>query len=140
MTGPEPTPPTRDLIDERWQVSPRRPDGGRGRAGAHLGPIRLTPTRVMLAIAMVGSLLYIVFALAIVREKTQIPLLSSGAGVLGVVFAALAVSGGYATYRAGDDGSAARALGMAVLGGIAGVIAAGCFAAALILALAWSQG
>ncbi len=133
---PRRAPRRREPIDPSWHVVPRRPDGSAGRVGRYVGPLRLTPTRVILAIALGGSLLYTLYAFT-VRDATGIPLLASGAGVLGIVFAALAVSGGWGTYRAGADGETGRALLLAVGGGIAGMIAAGCFAVALVLALAY---
>jgi hypothetical protein len=126
-----------DRYDARWQVSPRRPDGSRGVRGPHLGPLQITPIRVMLAVALVGSLAYLVFAIT-VRDASQIPMLASGAAVLGIVFAALAVGGAIETYRAGSGPDGRRAILLALAGGIAAIIAAGCFSAAIVLALVWS--
>jgi hypothetical protein len=103
----------------------------------HLGPIRVTPTRVVLVVALVGSLVYVAFAIT-VRDASAIPMLSSGAAVLGIVFVALAVAGVVETYRAGVVGLYRRAFGLAVLGGLAAMIAAGCFAGAIVLALVWT--
>ena len=139
MAPSQPRAPRRlppDRIDDRWQVAPRRPDGSRGRIGPHLGPVRITPTRTIFAVALVGSILYLVYAVS-VRDASQIPLLASGAAVLGIVFAALAVSGGYGTIRAGREGEARRSILLAVGGGVSGMIAAGCFAVAVVLALAY---
>jgi hypothetical protein len=124
--------------NDRWQVSPRNPDGSRRevRVGPHLGPIRLTPTRVTLGIALFGSAGFLAYSIT-VRDASQIPLLSSGAAVLGIVFAALAVAGVLATVQAGRDGQSGRAFVMAILGGVAAVIAAACFSSAAILALVW---
>jgi hypothetical protein len=84
----------------------------------------------------VGSIAYLVYAVT-VRDATQIPMLASGAAVLGLVFATLAVAGAVATVRAARDDRPAASLGAAIVGGIAGVIAFGCFAAAAVLALLW---
>ncbi len=126
----------RDRYDERSQVSPRRPDGSRGRVGPHLGPIRLTPTRVTLGIALVGSGAFILYAIT-VRDASQIPLLAAGSFVLGLVFAALAVAGAVGTYRAASAGLGAMAFANALLGGLAAVIACGCVAVTVILAMVW---
>jgi hypothetical protein len=131
-----PTSRGREPIDERWQVAPRRPDGSRGPVGPHLGPIRLTPTRVTLGIALVGSGAFIVYAIT-VRDASQIPMLAAGALVLGLVFASLAVAGLVTTYRTASEGRGGAAFANAVLGGIAAVIAFGCFAVTVILALVW---
>jgi hypothetical protein len=127
----------RDGSDARWQVSPRRPDGSRGIRGPHLGPIRITPIRITLAIALVGSLLYVLYAIT-VRDASQIPMLASGAAVLGIVFSALAVGGAIETYRAGTEPDGRRAIVLALAGGLAAIIAAGCFAGAAVLAMVWS--
>ncbi len=136
MSTRAPTSRGREHIDDRWQVSPRRPDGSRGRVGPHLGPIRLTPTRVTLGIALVGSLAFIGYSIT-VRDASQIPALAAGSLVLGLVFAALAVAGLVGTYRAATEGRGAGAFVNAVLGGLAAVIACGCFAVTVILALVW---
>jgi hypothetical protein len=125
--------------DDRMHVSPRNRDGSRRRRGVHLGPIRLTPTRVTLAVALMGSIGFVVFATT-VRDTSQIALLAAGAFVLGIVFSALAAAGAVGTYRAASEGSSGRAFAMALLGGIAGVIAFGCFAGALILAFLAPKG
>ncbi len=120
-------------------VSRRNPDGTRAREGAYLGPVRITPTRVMLAIAVVGSLAYLAYAFT-VRDATQIPMLASGAAVLGIVFSAVALAGAIETVRAARDDRPGRSVLVAILGGVAGVIAFGCFAAAAVLALLWGVG
>jgi hypothetical protein len=99
--------------------------------------VEITPIRVMLAVALVGSLAYLAFAIT-VRDASQIPMLASGAAVLGIVFTALAVGGAIETYRAGMGPDGRRAILLAVAGGIAAIIAAGCFSAAIVLALVWS--
>jgi hypothetical protein len=96
----------------------------------------VTPTRITLAIAVIGSIVYLVYAVT-VRDTRQIPLLASGAVVLGLVFVALAVAGGVATYHAGQEGRLARALLTAIGGGVAGIVAAGAFAFGLVLVLAY---
>jgi len=50
----------------------------------------ISPGIVILLIALVGSVAYVLFAIT-VRDSSQIPLLASGAVVLGIVFVALAV-------------------------------------------------
>jgi type III secretory pathway component EscV len=101
---------------------------------AHLGPIPITVTGVLIAIALVGSLAYLAYTLT-VRDTSQIPLLASGAVVLGLVFGAIAIVGARATWRSSVRGRDARAFGHAIVGGLAALVAAGCFAAAVILFL-----
>jgi hypothetical protein len=124
-------------VDDQTQVSPRNQDGTRRprpNRGVHIGPVRITPTLVMLVIAVVGSVGFLGYALT-VREATQIPLLAAGLAVLGIVFGALAVSGLVATYKAATNGESARSMILAILGGIASVIALLCFAGAILGAL-----
>jgi hypothetical protein len=121
-------------MDPRRQVSPRAPDGSRRRTGVYVGPVRVTPTRTFLAVAMLGSLLYLVYAVS-VRDASQIPALAAGALVLGLVFGMLATVGGIETYRAARARHPGRSLVMAVLGGVAGLVSLGCFAAAAILSI-----
>jgi hypothetical protein len=99
-----------------------------------IGPIAITPTGILIAVALLGSLLYLLYAIT-VRDASQIPLLASGAAVLGIVFVAVAVTGLIATWRSSLRGSDGRAFGHALLGGIACLAAAGCFAIAIILGL-----
>ncbi len=96
----------------------------------------MTPTRVTLGVALVGSVLFVAYAIT-VRDASQIPLLAAGALVLGLVFAALAVAGAVATYRAAADGRSAVAFTDALLGGAAALVSFGCFALTVVLALVW---
>ena len=121
-------------MDPWRQVSPRAPDGSRRRTGTFVGRVRVTPTRVFLSVALLGSLLYLGYAIS-VRDTSQIPALASGALVLGLVFAALATVGGIETYRAARAGRPARSFLAAIAGGVAGLVALACFAAAAILSI-----
>jgi hypothetical protein len=102
--------------------------------GAHLGPIPISATGLLIVVALVGSLLYLGYAIT-VRDASQIPLLASGAVVLGIVFGAIAIVGARATWRSSVQGRDARAFGHAIVGGLAALAAAACFAAAVILFL-----
>jgi len=117
-------------------VAPRNPDGTRAREGTWIGPLRITATRILVVVALVGSIGYLAYAIT-VRDQDQIPMLASGAAVLGIVFAALAIAGAVATVRAARDDRPGRSVVNAILGGIAGIIAFGCFAAAAVLSLLW---
>ena len=103
-------------------------------SGPHVGPFRITPTGVLLLVALIGSIAYFLYALT-VREATQIPLLAAGLFVLGIVFAAIAGFGLRATWRSSVDGRDGRALAHALVGGFACLAAASCFAGAIILAM-----
>lgn len=110
-------------VRRRTEPEPRR-----------IGPIAITPTGILLVVALVGSLVYLLYAIT-VRDGSQIPLLISGAVVLGIVFVAVAVTGLIATWRSSVRGRDGRAIGHAVLGGFACLAAAACFAGALILGM-----
>ena len=78
-------------------VSPRGPAGQPGQSEG----FRLSPGVVFLAIALVLSVVYGIYALT-VRDTSQIPLLASGAVVVGIAFGALALYSLSAVWRAGD--------------------------------------
>lgn len=93
---------------------------------------RVTPGVIFLAIAIVGSIAYALYAVT-VRDASQIPLLASGAVVLALAFGALTVYCVRSLLRAGARGRGRRALGIAIVGGGAAMATAGCLAGALIL-------
>ena len=103
-------------------------------APRRIGPFAITPTRVLQDVALIGSFAYLLYALT-VRDASQIPLMAAGLVVLGAVFAAIAGVGLLATWRSSIDGRDGRALGHAILGGIACLAAAGCFSLAIILGM-----
>jgi asparagine N-glycosylation enzyme membrane subunit Stt3 len=98
-----------------------------------IGRPRLTPTRFFLALALIGSVAYVAWALT-VRDASQLPMLAAGAAVLGIVFAVTALAGAVEVVRAARRGQGGRSFLAALFGGIAAMIALGCFAAALVLA------
>lgn len=118
---------------------PRRADGSRGVSGPHIGPLRITPFRAVVAIAFLGSLAYIAYAILRVRDASQIPMLSSGFGVLGIACAAVALGAGIEMWRSARAARSGRALALAVGGGLFGLAAIGCFAAAVVFALLWGS-
>ncbi|MEJ7748841.1 MAG: hypothetical protein WKF56_06035 [Candidatus Limnocylindrales bacterium] len=87
---------------------------------------------VFLAIALVGSVAYVLFAIT-VRDASQMPLLASATVVLALVFLGLAVYCLRATWRAGTEARGGRALLIGLLGGLASIAAAGALSGALIL-------
>ena len=94
----------------------------------------ISPGVVFLAIALIGSVIFVLYVVT-VREGTQPALLAAGGFALGVVFLALAAYSLRSTWRAGIAGRNGRALLIAVGGGIAAMIGAGCIAGAIILFL-----
>jgi hypothetical protein len=94
----------------------------------------LTPVRVTLGIALIASIGVVGYGL-LARDATQIPVLTAGTYILGIVFALLALAGAWAAYRRAQAGESGRSLLYAMLGGVAALLAAGSFAAAVILTL-----
>jgi hypothetical protein len=93
---------------------------------------RISPGLVFLAVAIIGSVAYLAYAIT-VRDASQIPLLASGAVVLAIVFGALAGYSVRALWRAGAEGRGGRAIAIALVGGIAAMACAGALAGAIIL-------
>ena len=91
-----------------------------------------------MAIAIIGSSILILVGL-VNRTAGQVPILAAGLAVLGLTFGAIAIACVANIVRAGRDGRAARAFWAAIAGGVAVVIAAGCLAAAVVLALVWGS-
>jgi hypothetical protein len=123
------------MSDEtRGQARRDAPAGDMEPDRPRIGPVPITATGVLIVVALLGSLAYLVYAIT-VRDASQIPLLASGAVVLGLVFGAIALVGARATWRSSLEGHDARAFGHAIVGGLAALFAAGCFAGAVILVL-----
>jgi chromate transport protein ChrA len=112
-------------------------DGGGAQPGR--GPMRLTPFWLVVAVAFVGSGAFITYAIVIVRDSSQIPMLSAGFAVLGIATAAIALAAVIGLWRAADDGRNGRALALAILGGVVGLGAIGCFTLTVVLALLWKS-
>ena len=89
-------------------------------------------------VAVVGSAVLLAFGL-LNRTANQIPILAAGLAVLGLTFSAVAVACVVNVVRAGRDGHAARAFWAALMGGVAVLIAAGCLATAVVLAMVWGS-
>jgi hypothetical protein len=124
----------RDVTYRRAASGPRSRPPEPDADGRHLGPLPITATGVLIVLALIGSLAFLAYAVT-VRESTQIPLLAAGSVVLGLVFAAIAIVGARATWRSSVGGRDARAFGHAIVGGIAALVAAVCFAGAIVLFL-----
>jgi len=118
--------------DARTEPRVREP-GSSGRAPLPRRERRgISPGIVILAVALVGSLAYGLYAVT-VRDTSQIPLLASGAAVLAVVFVALALYTLSATWRSGLEGRNLRPPALGVVGGLAALAGASAGAGAIIL-------
>jgi hypothetical protein len=96
------------------------------RRGLYIGPLKITPAIVLVAIALIGSAAYVVYVVTQVEDE-QITLLGYGFAVLGASFAAIAIGAVVEIWRAASRARAGRALGLAIVGGVAGLVAIGCF-------------
>jgi hypothetical protein len=97
---------------------------------------RISPLWVVLAVAVVGSIAFSLYALTI-RDEAQVPMLAAGSLVVAISFGAVAVAGVYTAYRAARAGRNGTALAAALLGGVAALVAAGSLAVATVLAQIW---
>jgi hypothetical protein len=95
-----------------------------------------SPFRVVLAIAALGAILFLGFAVL----ARDIPMLASATLVFGVVFVAVALTAGRATWRAAADGRNGQAFGLAIGGGVAAMAGLGALALAIVLVLIWGRG
>jgi hypothetical protein len=114
----EPAPTEIPPTPERVQPAARR--------GLHIGPVPITPALVLVTIALVGSIAYVLYVVTQVEDE-QIQLLGYGFGVMGASFAAIAIGAVVAIWRAASRARAGRALVLAIVGGVAGLCAIGCF-------------
>jgi hypothetical protein len=100
--------------------------------------LKVTPAVVLVAIALIGSgvfILYVVFRV----EDQQIPLLGAGFAVMGASFAAIAIGSVIEMWKAASRVRAGRALALAIVGGIAGLAAIGCFTATVLSTMVWTS-
>lgn len=120
----------------RSQVSPRDPRGSRPRTGPHLGPVRITPARVILAIALAGGVGFLAWSV-LVRDQLQVPLMATGFAVCGLVLAVTALLSVGAVIRAGREGRDGTAVLTSLVGGLIAVAAMLSLAAAVIMSMIW---
>jgi hypothetical protein len=107
------------------------------RRGPHLGPIAITPVRVVLAIALIGGLAFLAYSL-LVRDQLQVPLMASGFAVIGLVLGAMAVLAVVGVVRAGRAGRDGTAVATALFGGLLAAAALMALAGAAIMSMIWT--
>jgi hypothetical protein len=125
--------PPVDPVRDRRRPDDLRPDDREPRWPRPSLP-RPTPVRVVLAIALIASTGVVAYGL-IDRDAAQLPVLTAGCYVSGVVFVLLALAGAWAAYSQARIGSGLRALVYAVMGGLAALISAGCFVFGVVLTM-----
>jgi hypothetical protein len=94
---------------------------------------RLPPTVVLLSAASFVSVA--ILALSMTVRDLQLPALVAAAVVTGIVFSADTAALARSTYRAGGDGRSGRALLLALVGGVAAIIAGLSFGWAAVIVL-----
>lgn len=99
---------------------------------------RISIPGVVLALAIIGSIIYIGYVVLKI-EDNQIPLMAAGFVVLGASLAAVAVWCVVGIWRAASRARGGRAFLLAIVGGVAGLGAIGCFAVAAVSALVWNS-
>ena len=99
---------------------------------------RISIPGIVIGLAMIGSIVFIGYVVLRV-EDNQIPLMAAGFVVLGASLAAIALWCVGGIWRAASSARGGRALGLAIIGGVAGMAAIGCFAIAALSTLVWNS-
>jgi hypothetical protein len=107
------------------------------RSGVWVGPIKVTFPLVVVLIVMVGAIGFILWDVRSNRDD-QIPLLAAGFVALGASFAAIAFGSLLGMWRAAARARAGRAFGLAIVGGMFGLAAIGCFTVTALSMLVWN--
>ena len=121
MIDQPPRGPYEPTEEREAPVSPRR-----GR--------RISIPGVVLALAILGSIAFIGYVVLRI-EDNQIPLMAAGFVVLGASLAAVALWCVVGIWRSASRARGGRAFLLAIIGGVAGLGAIGCFAVAAVSAL-----
>jgi hypothetical protein len=107
------------------------------RRGPHLGPLRITPLRVTLTVALAGGLAFLAWSV-FVRDANQVPMMATGLAVCGIVFGVVAAMSVRGIVNAGREGRDATAVLTALAGGLIAIAAMLLIAGAVIMSLIWS--
>jgi hypothetical protein len=107
------------------------------RRGLYVGPVKVTPALVVVLLVLLGSLVFNGWVVLSVRDG-QIPLLAVGFVAMGAAFAAIGVGALVGMWRAASRAAGGRSFALALVGGLAGLAAIGCFAITALLTLVWN--
>jgi hypothetical protein len=122
--------------------SPARPKASRRSAaeasarGLRLGPIRITPARVTLTVALAGGVAFLAWSV-LVRDQLQVPLMATGFLICGLVLLVSGVLGLRAVLAAGREGRDGAAVLTALAAGLATALAMMLLAGAVIMSMIW---
>lgn len=117
---------------------PVPPPSAPARSGLHVGPVRLTAARILVALVLLGSLAYLAYVVAVIRDE-QIKFLGVGFAILGASLAAIGIDALVGMWRAASRAEGGRAFGLAIIGGLAGLAAIGSFTATALSMLLWTS-
>jgi hypothetical protein len=120
----------------RSQVRPREAARIPVRAGPHLGPVRVTPLRVTLGVALAGGIAFLLWSV-LVRDQLQVPMMATGFAICGIVFFVVAVLSVAAVVRAGREGRDGTAVLTALGGGLVAAASMLLLAGAVIMSMIW---
>jgi hypothetical protein len=107
------------------------------RRGPHIGPLRITPARVFLVVALLGGLGFLAYSIFF-RDALQVPLMATGFAICGIAFAIAAFMSLVGVVSAGHEGRDGRAFFTSLVGGLLALAAMGCLAAAVIMGMIWT--
>jgi hypothetical protein len=108
------------------------------RGGPHIGPLRVTPVRATLTIALIGGLVFLAWSIFARDQSYQVPMMATGLAVCGIVMAVAAVLSLRGIVSAGREGRDGTAVLTALIGGLMAAAAMLLFAAAVIMSMIWS--
>jgi hypothetical protein len=134
---PAPAPTSNQELEPARVPAAGRAGPGGSPGGRSIAGIRLSLAVVVVALALVGSLAYILYVVLAIDEE-QIPLLAAGFAVLGASFVAVAIGALVGMWRAASRAAGGRALVLAIVGGLAGLAAIGCFTVTALSAMLWN--
>lgn len=106
------------------------------RSGPHVGPVRITPLRVTLAVALAGGIGFLAWSV-FVRDQLQVPLMATGFAICGLVLVVVAALSVAAVIRAGREGRDGAAVLTALVGGLVAVASMMLLAGAVIMSMIW---
>lgn len=95
----------------------------------------MTPGRLVLVVALIGSAAVVVYGLFLDRIGSTIALTVAGLAVLGITFAIIAIRLGTGSVHTAHEGHGGRSLLKALAGGISAMLASGSLGSAVILGL-----
>jgi drug/metabolite transporter (DMT)-like permease len=129
-TARRPSPPPDD------RSGPADPAVAPRRRGPHLGPLRITPARLFLFLALLGGIGFLAYSI-LVRDVLQVPLMATGFAICGIVLAIAALISLAGVISAGREGRDGRAFFTSLVGGLLALAAMGCLAAAVSMGMIW---